>query len=611
MRPLRCRHFTLFVLIVALSSLATARRAIAQDWTYPEIVRISYLQGDVRVARGKANERAHGAPWEVAVAGLPLQSGFTLATGDGRAEIELEDASTFYLADHSVLLFKDLHTTEGVPYTEVALLAGTISTDFHPMDPGEIFLIETATNSLTMSQSASHDLRMTAYLNGVEVTALDNAPIDLPGMPGQKLPAGKTVLLSGDHILKVGDAPDPAEFTAWDQWVAQRIAARNAAIASVMKASGLKAPIPGMADMEGHGTFFPCAPYGTCWEPAEPSAEAAAPQPALRTNALSSSPAVPQSSASAVSPSPAEAVPQSPSQVTQISAAAPHQQNRQIREQDIGFPCVPVAIRFRIETDTVTGRQTVRPVGLDSYDNSQPWDWAVCHSGNWLWHSHRYVWVAGRHRHHRPPCRWVKLGQTTVFVPRHPRDISGKPPLNLRHLAFAVRNQNSVELIRSDPGAPVQSLKGPPAEFLRLTFVPLAHAAAPQLEIDRLAEVQSKYGFTTVAAGRLTFDARSETFFLSHQIARDGKIVTARSPFAGRAGDLQVHAQGLNSHGSYSMNTQLGSRGGGFFSGGSRGGYGEGRGSGGGGGARGGGGGGGGAHGGGGGGGGGGGSHGH
>ena len=34
-----------------------------------------------------------------------------------------------------------------------------------------------------------------------------------------------------------------------------------------MKASGLTSPIPGLAELKGQGTFFDCAPYGTCWEP--------------------------------------------------------------------------------------------------------------------------------------------------------------------------------------------------------------------------------------------------------------------------------------------------------------------------------------------------------
>ena len=97
------------------------------DATYAQIVRVSYVEGDVRIARGEQNEKPAGEAWEEAVTDLPLETGFSLVTGKGRAEIELEDASTLYLGENSVLSFNDLHTTSGVPYTEVALLSGTLS----------------------------------------------------------------------------------------------------------------------------------------------------------------------------------------------------------------------------------------------------------------------------------------------------------------------------------------------------------------------------------------------------------------------------------------------------------------------------------------------------
>lgn len=552
-RSLRCRPFTLLVLFVTLPALASAKPGIAKKRTYPEIVRISYLQGDVRIARGKANDGVQRAPWEVAVAGLPLRTGYSLATGNGRAEIELEDASTFYLAEHSLLLFRDLHTTNGVPYTEVALLGGTISTNFRPMAPGEIFRIETATDSLTMSQNVNHDLRVTAYINGVAVTALDNTPVDLPGMPKQQLHAGKTVLLSGNEILKASAVSGAASFAAWDQWVASRVAARNAAMDRVMKASGLKAPIPGMAGMEGQGTFFPCAPYGTCWKPAEASGRAG--------GAVTRAPAAPASGAG----QPQEAV--------------------QISREGAGFPCFPSHIQDLLGKSGTTGGSTFLPVGLDSHFNAQAWHWAVCHSGDWIWQNQQYVWVARHRRHHRVPVRWVKLHHAVAFVPRHPFDVEGKPPLNLVHGAFAVRNQISAVLIHADIGERVEALSKPPAEFLRPAFTPLDHATAPQVEVDELDEVPSKSQFITASAGKLIFDAPTQTFFLSSRFTISEKEVTIRESFEGISGDLQMHAEGLNSHGSYSMRAALGSSrvAGGFSSSGYRGGYGGGRGGGGGG----------------------------
>ena len=70
-----------------------------------------------------------------------------LVTGAGRAEIEFEDASTLYLAENSVLTFNDLHTTSGVPYSDLALLTGTVSLDVHTNIRGEEFFLRTPTDS--------------------------------------------------------------------------------------------------------------------------------------------------------------------------------------------------------------------------------------------------------------------------------------------------------------------------------------------------------------------------------------------------------------------------------------------------------------------------------
>jgi hypothetical protein len=93
------------------------------DTTYAQIVRISYVEGDVRIQRGQPNGKTSSAVWEKAVTNLPLETGFSLVTGSGRAEIEFENASTLYLGENSVLTFNDMHTTAGIPFTELALLS--------------------------------------------------------------------------------------------------------------------------------------------------------------------------------------------------------------------------------------------------------------------------------------------------------------------------------------------------------------------------------------------------------------------------------------------------------------------------------------------------------
>ena len=49
--------------------------------TYPQIVRLSYVEGDVRLARGTAGEKATGDEWAKTAVDVPIYSGFTLVTG--------------------------------------------------------------------------------------------------------------------------------------------------------------------------------------------------------------------------------------------------------------------------------------------------------------------------------------------------------------------------------------------------------------------------------------------------------------------------------------------------------------------------------------------------
>jgi FecR protein len=100
--------------------------------TYDQIVRLSLVEGDVRIARGKDGEHATGGAWGQAAAGIPIEAGFSLVTGKGRAEIELEDASTVYLGENSVLVFSELIATGGIPRTDVTLVSGTATLNVRP-----------------------------------------------------------------------------------------------------------------------------------------------------------------------------------------------------------------------------------------------------------------------------------------------------------------------------------------------------------------------------------------------------------------------------------------------------------------------------------------------
>lgn len=239
------------------------------DTIYPQIARLSFVDGDVRIQRGNDQSHRKDITWEAAASGVPLQSGYSIVTGNGRAEIELEDASTFYLAPNSVLTLNDLSTTAGVPHTDLALLSGTVTLHVHPYVPGEEFVLRTPTDTLVTKYPSTSNLRLTSYLDGIAIAGLNKAALNLGTSSNQlAIPAGQALYFKDGHRIIDAGPTHPEDFSGWDQWVATRYEMRAAALAEVTRESGLAAPLPGMADMQGQGRFFDCEPYGKCWEPA-------------------------------------------------------------------------------------------------------------------------------------------------------------------------------------------------------------------------------------------------------------------------------------------------------------------------------------------------------
>jgi hypothetical protein len=507
--------------------------------TYPQIVRISYAEGDVRVSRGK-----HGATWEAAETGLPLQTGFNLVTGTGRAEIEFEDASTLYLADNSALAFNDLRTTGGVPHTELALLAGTATLHVHATIAGELFLFDTPVHRIVVTYPNHYYERVSSYLDGMAVTPLKNADRQGPETAGEQSAEKQTITYNATG--RITGASDPKAFADYDNWVANRVAQRSAAMTAMMKAAGLSTPLPGLADMSGQGSFFPCEPYGTCWAPDNlPDQRAAA-----------------QTPEAGQSPPPSQA-PRPRAQAVNPTAVTPVL-------RDAFFPCYPTRIRSLVARDPATGKQNV----IYSSMNTMPYDWAVCHAGTWIYCRHRYAWVAGSRRHHHCPVHWVKDGRKVAYVPIHPKDVPGKLPLNREHGVFTISNKlaRSVVWARLDPGREVKLLSAPPKEFRNADVPVLSRAASPQVQAHHLGDVVTARKASDVreAGTRLTFDHRSQSFMLDKHDGQGMRSNSERAVFSNRMGSLQARGGSVDVHGNYSSHVSGGSNngGGGSHSGG-------------------------------------------
>jgi hypothetical protein len=533
--------------------------------TYAQIVRISYVEGDVRIQRGDPSDKAGGKPggavWEKAVADLPVETGFSLATGAGRAEIEFENASTIYLGENSVLTFNDLHETAGVPFTELGLLSGTVSLYFRPYMKWEKLVLHTPTNDVISRYPDKSYARIEAFSDGVTITPLAGGDVRLPGVPKDAAVAGRSWTYLQGQLLNAEGEPDKQASSPWDQWVEDRMSRRTAAISAVMAASGLSAPIPGLVDMNGQGKFFDCAPYGTCWEPADQAGEQESADIHLNRKQNQQENQQPGFELAAYHPN---ALNSPAAQASQAAPSASAEQADAI-DREYRYPCTPDALLYRMVKDPATGRYTHASTQVV---HDQPYAWAVCHAGSWIRHRRHYAWVVGGKRHHVSPVRWVKSGHQVGFVPLHPYDVKGQPAINARHEFFAVNGKEQITVVpvKFAPDRPVEYLKTPPREYRSAAMRPLAQVEAPRMEVRAFPNAPGNKSTISRAAIPIRFDPRTLSFNVPREEVRGGRTTTVYAPMTNRSGSLQARgasfAGGSGFHGA-----GAGSSGGGYHGG--------------------------------------------
>jgi hypothetical protein len=357
----------------------------------------------------------------------------------------------------------------------------------------------------------------------MKLTAEADSTFYLVGAFAKENRKGETATMRDGQLVSVVDSPEDAKaFADCDNWVNQRVNARDAAQAAMMKEANLAAAVPGLADMQGQGKFFSCAPYGTCWEPTKgwSGTEGAAPDGPDTDTAQALPGRSGDRSAGRLL------------QVAQVSGSDPAGVERSILDEDL-FPCSPQRVRRLITTDPATGRRQTSD--LEGVPEGGPYSWSVCHSGSWIRRQHRYAWVAGTKRHHLCPVHWVKSGQVRGFVPIHPRDVAGRPPLNLQHGVFVPieKQHGTLERVAFNPGTSLKLLGGPPKEFAQLERPALERADEPRLEAHLSKDGIGKGGGLHPGGTPITFDHKSQSFLLAHSVTQGGKTVTIAEHFGG------------------------------------------------------------------------------
>jgi hypothetical protein len=452
----------------------TPKQVSAQNQSDPEMVWVNYVQGDVKFSPGKDGDPNLGREWIAANAGQVLQHGYTLVTEQGRAEIEFEDGSLVFLAEHSVLEFDTLWTTERRFVTYIDLLTGTF-TILHPS--GGLLNLETPVMKMRIVESEA--TRVQCALDGVVIQQIEGT-LPLVTKSGRfVLQPGQSAVYVDHRLIPLTPTEPASELEQiqqwasgtvrapemrpsvlkdeWDQWVDQRLATRQKLIAEGLKQSGLQEPIPGLAGLVETGKFFDCAPYGKCWQPNEPaqspqSRPLAQPitfdEPAGGPRMLPDAESMPE-------PTPQIATAQGasgtgtilvnstmltrcPMQAWQVAAEA---QNDGAQSTPQYGPCFagswpsPASPQWISNDpcyyfDPVTHQRIYRPQCYNVYNN----------------------WIVGRRHQH--PCHFVKLGRLEIgIVPRHPGDRAGHPLNNAKSgiLVLAVEKGTMRASVESEP----------------------------------------------------------------------------------------------------------------------------------------------------------------
>jgi hypothetical protein len=562
-----------FLFIVAFPNLAAAANNDGRD------VRLGIVEGDVRLSRGIHDRPDLNQPWEQAIPGEPLSQGFALATGVGRDTIDFEDGSTVYLAENSVLVFSEISATEVQTHSSLVLITGSASFSFKPPIGGN-YVIITPLDRIFISSPQSFYARIDAYLDATAITPLARSGdvMERAGAPDLRIAKDETIFMAHGEILSmpgevVGDRPQdtwaavakcaqslainaslnvldgtflrslcspynsaPADNSVlsaedytipaashpsdvhrnsqavggeWDSWVDARQNQKKSLLAAAMNASGLVVPIPGLAELFQHGAFFQCAPYGTCWEPTE--------------TPLSQSPTDPQVRS------------QNPPRPTSSS------QNSTFQPQTVQIPLFRQAL-CGLDSWTTIARVAHSQAELEELRRLKEFaerDRTVrslhfpesCFQHTYIPHNGHYARVLTPNRPpvcHEKKCKHppfphgtvVRIGGRIGVVPRHPADVKGKPPINLKNgiLLPPTRPGEPFERVALDPSVKIKVLDRLPSSFLRESGAHAPAVAAPEIRAHLVSKDLSGDSAPDRSASssktEIVYDYRSQRFLL-------------------------------------------------------------------------------------------------
>ena len=516
----------LVVLLLSITAVPEQARAKAKNAEEPQMVWLTYAEGDVKFSPGHKGQPKLGKDWIAANVGQVIEDGYTLVTEKGRAEIEFEDGSVVYLADHSVLEFDSLLIHPNRMETDLALLTGKATVAHASTNQ-----LALATSEVTLHMVQPQTTTVESALDAVVVEATEGSQVIERRAWFGTLNQGDAVAYVKNHVaIPLPSKQKTAEEQEWNQWAAGRLATRRTQIAEGLKGSGMDEPIPGLAGMVANGKFFDCAPYGKCWQPNEPAPQAGA--------------SAPQASA---------ATPTAP------SGTGTRNGNVVVNRT--------MLMRCPLQAWTAANKQGKNAPPLVQYGPcfAGSWDYSSLNrcggswdtpAGYWPWQDcsvYSYpTWIGGRRHHHE--CHIVKVsGHGIGLIPRHPLDQPGHPPVNAKAGILVLTTEKGVLKagVEPAPGKEAQEATSVPRAIQRGTAPNAPRVAQPVIEAKMAAAILPKgtlsaqQSATMKNVNAVHFDFKSQNF-----VGRTAEGGASHSVVVAHASSGRSSGGGGGSHGS-------------------------------------------------------------
>lgn len=263
-RQLRKTGLLLAMIFALVFSLAPLSRA--QDYqdddvhdSQARIVRISYVEGTVRLDSGQG--------YESATMNVPLMERDWLQTGsDGWAEVQFEDGSLVRLAPDTVIAFTQLaRASSGATLTTIDLDQGEAEFKVAQHNDGE-FNVTVKKNTIALTRSSSFRVTST-NANPLEVAVLKGevgvSDTDNGGEVAVK--QNETFILDPNDVSRYA-LDKGVDGDDLDQWSTQR----DDALSTYASAGQGYAQSPyqyGASDLNYYGQYYDVPGYGEVWQP--------------------------------------------------------------------------------------------------------------------------------------------------------------------------------------------------------------------------------------------------------------------------------------------------------------------------------------------------------